>query len=68
MTTQTETPELFDPLTALDRCDNGGCNAAALVRVAKSKASLVFCGHHYTSNVVSLAFDNWDITEDRRDG
>ena len=41
-----ETKEEYK-LTAMDRCDAGGCGAQAYVNVKGVTGELMFCSHHY---------------------
>ena len=41
-------------LTAADRCDTRGCNAAAYARVFFDTGALDFCGHHFEEAPASL--------------
>lgn len=34
-------------LTTNDRCDTGGCEAQAYVKITGVTGELFFCGHHY---------------------
>jgi hypothetical protein len=51
-------PEELPALTRADRCDNGRCTAAALIRVlipyGKTTGSLDFCDHHYREHQAQL--------------
>ncbi len=53
--TESIRPEELAPLTRADRCDNGGCAAAAVVRALipyerGGSGQLDFCDHHYRLN------------------
>lgn len=41
-------------LTAIDRCDHGGCSAQAFVKAVGVSGELLFCSHHY-NNIVNNA-------------
>lgn len=42
-----EDPQVdFRTLNALDRCDTGGCSAAANFIAVKNTLELIFCSHH----------------------
>ena len=41
-------------LTAADRCDTRGCNAAAYARVFFEAGALDYCGHHFAEAPDSL--------------
>jgi hypothetical protein len=49
--TESVRPEELAALTKADRCDNGRCSAAAVVRVlipyTEGSGQLDFCDHHY---------------------
>ncbi|MEV4636146.1 hypothetical protein AB0J80_02230 [Actinoplanes sp. NPDC049548] len=47
-------------------CDLG-CPATALVRVARDRLTLMFCGHHYAVNQLLLELGGWSVHADRRD-
>jgi hypothetical protein len=47
MVTPADIPPPRRILNAADRCDKGGCTAAAYHRVMFSKGALDFCNHHY---------------------
>lgn len=62
-------------LTLNDRCDTGGCSAAALVLVKGLGGELMFCGHHYerfgnTDKMKEFAFEvideRWVIQNENR--
>lgn len=48
-----------------DRCDR--CNASGKVEITREGLSLVFCGHHYRKDEVTLTLDGWTIKTDARD-
>ena len=50
-------------LTTADRCDNGGCNAAAYVVTG----ALSWCSHHYGVHAPALAAAGWAVDIDERD-
>ena len=58
-------------LTALDRCDNGGCSAQAYVMVKGVSGELTFCAHHYNKIMDNaVGYDNmmkfaYEITDER---
>ena len=67
--------EKVQGLTLNDRCDAGGCSAAALVKVSGVAGELFFCGHHYnkyenTDSMKNFAFDivdnRWTIQNENR--
>lgn len=60
-----ETVETLPDLTGHDRCDNGGCNAAAYVRVRVSTGDLVFCGHHYARHESAVVAAGAQIRDER---
>lgn len=45
----------LEPLNASDRCDTGGCNAQAFVRIRLLTGNLIFCSHHFHTNELALA-------------
>jgi hypothetical protein len=51
-------------LTAHDRCDNGGCNAAAYVRVMFRAGLLDFCAHHAHEHRAAIA-TGLDVLDER---
>ena len=55
-------------LTGYDRCDHGGCNAQAYVRVRLpgSPSDLVFCGHDYAKHE-SAFFERGALIRDERE-
>jgi hypothetical protein len=62
-------------LTLNDRCDTGGCSAAALVLVRGIASELMFCGHHYeryegSPKMQEFAFEiideRWTIANENR--
>lgn len=53
-------------LTTNDRCDHGGCNAAAYVRVLMpSGLDLTFCGHDYALHETALVAKGATIRDER---
>ena len=61
----TTEPEILPELSGHDRCDNGGCNAAAYVRVRMQAGDLVFCGHHYARHEAVIATSGATVRDDR---
>lgn len=57
-----ETPE-GPTLTNSDRCDR--CPAQAFVLVKGVAGELMFCGHHFAENEVSLIKFAYEIIDDR---
>lgn len=56
METLTKTEEWT--LSAVDRCDSGGCSAQAYVQAIGVSGDLLFCAHHYkliSNNAVGYA-------------